>query len=70
MMISLLGIDITTTYYLIPIANYVQLLMDIFSKEFNILNILIVLISSIIYVLLVISYIVKQYKEEKVLFGN
>ena len=70
MMISLLGIDITTTYYLIPIANYVQLLMDIFSKEFNILNILVVLISSIIYVLLVISYIVKQYKEEKVLFGN
>ena len=69
-MTSLLGIDINTTYYLIPIANYVQLLMDIFSKEFNILNILVVLISSIIYVLLVISYIVKQYKEEKVLFGN
>lgn len=70
MMISLIGINITTIYYLIPIANYVQLLMDIFSKEFNILNILVVLLSSIIYVLIVISYIVKQYKEEKVLFGN
>ena len=69
MMISLMDIEITNYYYLIPIVNYVQLLMDIFSKEFNIINILIVLLSSIIYVILVISFIIKQYKEEKVLFG-
>ena len=69
MMISLMDIEITNYYYLIPIVNYVQLLMDIFSKEFNIINILIVLSSSIIYVILVISFIIKQYKEEKVLFG-
>lgn len=70
MMISLIGIEINTIYYLIPIANYVQLLMDIFSKNFNYLNILIVLSSSIIYVIIVISYIIKQYKSEKVLFGE
>lgn len=70
MMISLIGIDINTIYYLIPIANYVQLLMDIFSQNFNLLNILIVLISSIIYVIIVIYYIIKQYKSEKVLFGE
>ena len=70
MMTSIISIDITTMYYLIPIANYVQLLMDIFSKEFNILNILIVLISSVIYVIIVILFIIKQYKEEKVLFGT
>ena len=69
MMISLMDIEITNYYYLIPIVNYVQLLIDIFSKEFNIINILIVLLSSIIYVILVISFIIKQYKEEKVLFG-
>lgn len=70
MMVSLIGIKINTIYYLIPIANYVQLLMDIFSKNYNYLNILIVLISSIIYVIVVISYIIKQYKSEKVLFGE
>lgn len=68
MMVSLIGIKINTIYYLIPIANYVQLLMDIFSKNFNYLNISIVLISSIIYVIVVISYIIAQYKSEKVLF--
>lgn len=70
MMVSMIGIKINILYYLIPIVNYVQLLMDIFSKNFNITNIIIVLLSSIIYVLIVISYIIKQYKEEKVLFGN
>lgn len=69
MMISLIGIKISRIYYLIPIANYVQLLMDIFSKNFNYLNILIVLLSSIVYVIIVIFYIIKQYKSEKVLFG-
>lgn len=70
MMVSLIGIKINTIYYLIPIANYVQLLLDIFSKKFNYLNIFIVLLSSIIYVIIVISYIIAQYKSEKVLFGE
>lgn len=70
MMISFIGIDTTNTYYLIPIANYVQLLMDIFSKKFNYINIIIVFISTIIYVTIVIYYIIKQYKNEKVLFGE
>lgn len=70
MMISMLNINITTSYYLIPIANYVQLLMDIFSGNFNYLNISIVFISSIIYVIIVIKYIIKQYKSEKVLFSS
>lgn len=70
MMISLVGVEMNTTYYLIPIANYVQLLMDIFSNNFNLINIITVLLSSIIYVILVIYYITKQYKSEKVLFGE
>lgn len=70
MMISLVGVEMNTTYYLIPIANYVQLLMDIFSNNFNLINIITVLLSSIIYVILVIYYIIKQYKSEKVLFGE
>ncbi len=70
MMISLLHIDINTTYYIIPIANYVQLLMDIFQNNYNYINIMIVLITTIIYVIIVISYIINKYKSEKVLFGE
>ena len=69
MMISLIGIEINSIYYLIPIANYVQILMDIFSHEFNYINIMLVLASSIIYVIFVIKYIIKQYKTERVLFS-
>ena len=70
MLISMMDIDISIKYYLIPIANYVQLLMDIFAGNFNYINISIVFISSIIYVVIVIKYITIQYKSEKVLFGN
>lgn len=70
MMVSLIDIEINIIYYLIPIANYIQLLMDIFSKNFNLVNITTVLLSSIIYVIIVIYYIIKQYKSEKVLFGE
>ena len=70
MMVSLIGININTTYYLIPIANYVQLLMDIFSINFNYLNIIIVFLSTIFYVIIILFYITKQYKKEKILFGE
>lgn len=70
MMVSLIGININTTYYLIPIANYVQLLMDIFSINFNYLNIIIVFLSTVFYVIIILFYITKQYKKEKILFGE
>ncbi len=70
LMISMIEIKITHFYYLIPIMNYVQILMDVFSKKIDIINILIVLLSSLLYVIIVIFFIIKQYKEEKVLFGN
>lgn len=69
MFISLLGMEISRLYYLIPILNYTQILMDIFSGTIDIIAIMMVVISSIVYVVLVISYILKQYHGEKVLFG-
>lgn len=68
MFISILGMEIKKWYYFIPIFNYTQVLMDIFSGNFDWLAIGIVLVSSIIYVILVISYILRRYKTEKVLF--
>lgn len=69
MFITILGMEINRWYYLIPILNYTQILMDIFSGSIDIIAILMIIISSIIYVVIVIAYILKQYKYEKVLFS-
>ncbi len=68
MLISMLGIEIKKWYYLIPIFNYTQVLMDIFSGHFDFVTFGMVLVSSVCYVVMVIFYILKQYKTEKVLF--
>lgn len=69
MFITILGMEINRWYYLIPILNYTQILMDIFSGNIDIIAVLMIVISSIIYVVIVIAYILKQYKYEKVLFS-
>ena len=69
MFITILGMEINRWYYLIPILNYTQILMDIFSCNIDIIAILMIIISSIIYVVIVIAYILKQYKYEIVLFS-
>lgn len=70
MMISLVGVSIQKWFYLIPIFNYTQCLMDIFSGKFHIIEIFMLIISSICYVVIILFYIVKQYRSEKVLFGK
>lgn len=70
MMISLMGVSIQRVFYLIPILNYTQVLMDIFSLKMDMISISMVIISSFVYVGVVISYIIYQYRSEKVLFGR
>ena len=70
MFISILGIEISTTYYLIPVCNFVQILDDLFTNSLNITNVLITTGSTIVYVIAVITYIVKAYNSEKILFTN
>lgn len=69
MFITILGMEINRWYYLIPILNYTQILMDIFSGNIDLIAILMIIISSLVYVVIVIAYILKQYKYEKVLFS-
>ena len=68
MFISLVGVEIQKWYYLVPILNYTQVLMDIFSGNFDVVSILMVVISSLVCVVFVITYILRQYRTEKVLF--
>ncbi len=69
MFTSILNVNLTHKFYLIPIANYTQILMDIFSNVQDMMNIFIVFGSTIIYPVVIIYMIVKLYKSEKILFG-
>lgn len=70
MFVSILEVKINGIFYFIPICNYIQILMDIFNNNINYLNLLIVFLSSIIYITVIVAGIIKQYKSEKVLFAN
>ena len=66
-------LDIRPGSYLnfIPIFNHSFVLNDIFLGNINTNNILITTITSIIYSLILIYIIIKEYKSEKILFdGN
>lgn len=60
----------STIYYAIPIVNCVQILMDIFSNNFNTINILVTIISTLILSCITVFLIIKKYNQEKVLFGD
>ena len=68
--ISLMGVETSKYFYLIPICNYIQTLLDIFNNNINLINIFIVFASSIIYIAIIINVIIRLYKSEKVLFTN
>ena len=55
---------------LIPFLNYSILFTDITNGNVDILNIILMVISSIVIISIVLYIIIKQYKSEKVLFTN
>jgi len=59
----------TALYSIIPFLNFSMLFNDISTGSVNYLYIFLMLVSSVIYIAIVIFYIVKQYKSEKVLFS-
>ena len=70
MFISLMGVTINKYYYLIPVCNFEQLLTDLFTNQIDMINVLIAISSSIIYTVVVITYVIKSYNSEKILFTN
>lgn len=65
-------INITTTPLLsvVPFLNYSLIFTDINVGNVNWLNIALMIISTFIYIAIVLGYIIKQYKSEKVLFSK
>lgn len=70
MFINLFETKITYYYYLIPICNYEQILIDLFSNNITLTNLLLTIISTFIYIVVVITYIIKAYNSEKILYSN
>lgn len=65
-------IDIETSAILscIPFLNYTLLFSDIISNNINVLNILLMILSTIVFLFILIKILIKQYNYEKVLFNN
>ena len=69
MIAFMVGIETTPILSIIPFLNFTLLFTDISNGNVNALNILLMAISTIIYITVVLKYIIKQYKTEKVLFS-
>jgi len=64
------NIKTTALISIIPFLNYVQIFNDVNSGNINIIHIALMFVSTIIYISIVLAHIIKQYRNEKVLFSN
>lgn len=65
----MVGIPTTSVYSIIPFLNFSMIFSDVSAGNMNILNIALMVISTIAYISIIIWYIIKEYKSEKILFG-
>ena len=64
-----MNLKTTPLYSMIPFLNLNLIFSDTVKGEFNIINILLMIISTILFISILLSFIIKQYKSEKTLFG-
>ena len=72
MFLDILEINMTPILALIPVVNHTMLLKAVFCgtiQNTDLINIIIMFVSTIIYSVIIIKLITKQYKSEKVLFS-
>lgn len=69
MFLNILNINLNGIINFIPIINHTIIINDILTSNINIMNIFITIISSIIYIIVLILFISKMYKSEKILFS-
>ena len=68
MIAFMVGVETTPILSLIPFLNFTLLFTDISNGNINLLNLVLMAISTIIYITIVLKLIIKQYKSENVLF--
>lgn len=69
MFLEMLDINLNGILAYIPIINHTTVINDILIGNINISSILITIISSVIYIIILIYFIIKVYKSEKILFS-
>ena len=70
MIAFMIGLTGTPLLSIIPFINYTVVFTDASAGNVDWLNIALMLISTIIYIVIVLTYIIKQYKSEKILFSK
>ena len=70
MIAFMIGVTGTPRLSIIPFINYVVVFTDTSAGNVDWLNIALMVISTIIYISIVLTYIIKQYKSEKILFSK
>lgn len=68
--VFMVGVETTPVLSIVPFLNYTMIFTDIAAGNINLLNIALMSISTIIYIAIIFTYIIKQYKSEKVLFSR
>ena len=68
MIAFMVGVETTPILSIIPFLNFTLLFTDISNGNINLLNLLLMGISTITYITIVLKLIIKQYKSENVLF--
>ena len=69
MFLPMFGIKTNLTLSFIPLISQGLILNDIYSSNINTTYLIIMFVSSIVYIIVLIILISKQYKSEKVLFS-
>ena len=64
----MMGITTTPILSIVPFLNFTLIFTDINNGTVDFVNILLMAVSTIIYISVIFAYIIKQYKSEKVLF--
>ncbi len=70
MIAFMMGITGTPLMSIIPFLNFTVVFTDLTAGTIDWLNIALMVVSTIVYISLVLAYIIKQYKSEKVLFAK
>lgn len=66
---SYLEFSVTSSMYFIPILNYTTILLELYTGNFEYVNLFITIVSTICYVVFILWFMIKRFKSEKVLFG-
>ena len=70
MIAFMMGITTTPILSIVPFLNFTLIFTDINNGTVDFVNILLMAVSTIIYISVIFAYIIKQYKSEKVLFAE